>query len=216
VERGPPKREEKGKRERLEKEAYQKRRAEERERRLDMYIAQERKFRAEQKKWNEMMGRPRVGQTVALLVRGYYRSVLGTIVETEEKEWETETRVNGTFPKGRGRFDLGNADSSPWGVWVVQIPRSEVEGYDSLTEYCHRFCGDCVYFLMSELGLGEEWATDTYVSHLRGQVSADTYARLIFETYSMGESRAIFFKKRCRKGKSCADERVGHLLNEKH
>ena len=101
---------------------------------------------------------------------------------------------------------------------MIAISRSKVEFCDYLYEYSHRFCGDYVYFLISSAELGDEWGTDVYVQHLRTQVKDAEYARLILETYSMGERNAIFFKKCCQKEKrkSCNDKRVGHILNERH
>lgn len=210
--------EERREKQRLEEEAQEKREEEERERCLDEYLTRERDFRADQKRWQETMGNPYVGQTVALLLRPRcYRAILGTVVEMEEREWETESTSNET--KGRGRFSLDRSDMSGWDVWMIQISRSEVEFCDCLYEYSHRFCGDYVYFLISSCGLGEEWGTDVYVRHLRDRMSSGEYAQLILETYNMGESRAIFFKKTCRRSRSregCDDKRVGHVLNEKH
>lgn len=199
-------------RQRIEREVLQKRKEEE-----ERFWAHEQQIRADQKRWEETMGKPYIGQTVALLLRPRcLTAVLGTVVEMKEREWETENTSNGISTKGRGRFRLDLHDKSSWGVWMIAISRSKVEFCDYLYEYSHRFCGDYVYFLISGVGFGDEWGTDVYVRHLRTQVKDAEYARLILETYSMGERNAIFFKKRCRKGKSCTDKRVGHTLNEKH
>jgi len=207
-------------RKRLEREVLQKRKEEEErfwEEEEERFWAREQQIRADQKRWEETMGKPYIGQTVALLLRPrYLTAVIGTIVEMKEREWETENTSNGIATKGRGRFSLDSHDMSAWDVWMIAISRSKVEFCDYLYEYSHRFCGDYVYFLISSAGLGDEWGTDVYVRHLRTQVKDAEYARLILETYSMGEHNAIFFKKRCRKGKSCPDKRVGHILNEKH
>jgi len=186
-----------------------KRKEKEREQRLDRYLDQERQFRRDQKRWNETMGKPHVGQTVAIWLRPrFYTAVLGTVVPMEERKWETENI--------RKRFSLNRHDIEYKNIWMIQIHRRDVESDEMGEWYNYRFCGDYAYFLMHKYELGEEWGTDIYVRHLRDQVRPAEYAQLILETYGMGESRAIFFKKRCRRGERCNDKRVGHLLNERH